>query len=179
MSEAVAKRYAGALFEVAKGRGSIDQVEKDLQTVSSVVSGHQDLKVVLSHPQIGREDKKALLENIFKSEVSQEVLNLLKVLVDRSREDILNDLKEQYTAIANEHRGIIDMTVTTANPLTEEEEQKLADAFSRHLNKQLRIHSKVDPKVIGGVLVKIGNRLYDGTLAGKLNRFSKELKASR
>jgi F-type H+-transporting ATPase subunit delta len=180
MSEAVAKRYASALFEVVQEKGlSIDKVETELQTVNQIVAGHKDLKVVLNHPQIGREDKKALLEGIFKNEVSQEVLNLLKVLVDGGREGVLEDLKEQYIAIANEHRGIVDMTVTTASPLTKEDEEKLAAAFSRHLNKQLRIHAKVDPKVIGGVLVKIGNRLYDGTLAGKLDRFSKELKASR
>lgn len=179
MSEAVAGRYAGALFEVAKERHLIDEFEAELEVVSQVVSGHKDLKRVINHPQINREDKKALLEKVFKNDVSKEVLNLLKVLVDRDREQVLDELKDEYTTIANEYRGIVEMTVTTASPLTNDEETKLADAFSHHLNKKLRIHAKVDPKVIGGVLVKIGNRLYDGTLSGKLERFSKELKASR
>ena len=179
MSEAVAKRYAGALFEIVEARGTVDKVEAELETVSTAVANVDDLRKVLNHPQISKEDKKALLEKIFKDEVSAEVLNLLKVIVDHGREPILPDLKNEFTAIADEARGIVEMTVTTASPLAEEDETKLADAFSSHLGKKLRIRTKVDPSVIGGVLVKIGNRLYDGTLAGKLDRFSKELKASR
>jgi len=179
MSEAVAKRYAGALFEVVQARGTVDKVESELETVHNAIAESEDLRKVLNHPQINKEDKKALLEKIFKSEVSPEVLNLLKVVIDRGRENIFDELKPEFTAIADEARGIVEMTVTTANPLSQEDEAKLTSAFSQHLGKQLRIKTKIDPKVIGGVLVKIGNRLYDGTLAGKLDRFSKELKASR
>ncbi|WP_077614207.1 F0F1 ATP synthase subunit delta [Caenibacillus caldisaponilyticus] len=179
MSETVAKRYAAALFEVAKERDIIDAVESQMQLVADTVGGHDELKRMLRHPQIDRNDKKAVLEKIFKDEVNPEVLNLLKILVDRGRVNLLDDIKEQYTVIANDYKGIVEVTVTTASPLNEAEEKKLAEAFERHFNKKLRIHAKTDPKIIGGVLVKVGNRLYDGTLVGKLNRFAKELKAQR
>lgn len=179
MSEAAAKRYAEALFDVVQSRGTVDQTERDLETVHQALLESDDLRKVLTHPRVSKEKKKALLATIFKEDVSQEVLNLLKVIVDRGREAIFVGLKGAFTAIADEARGIVEMTVTTAQPLTKEEEDKLVHAVSSHLGKQLRVRAQVDPNVIGGVLIKIGNRLYDGTLAGKLNRFSQALKASR
>lgn len=179
MSEVVAKRYAEALFDVAKSRGTVDAVENQLQLVSETVSGHAELENMLHHPRISGEDKKKVVEQIFQNDVNQEVLNLLKVLIDRHRESILEELKEAYTKLANEYRGLIDMTVITASPLNKEEEEKLTEAFGRLFDKKLRLTVNVDPKIIGGVLVKVGNRLYDGTMAGKLARFSQELKAVR
>lgn len=179
MNEVIAKRYAKALYEVAEDRGSVDKVEEQLQLIQQTVKESTDLKTMLNHPRIKGEDKKAVLEQIFKDEVNAEVINLLKVLVDRGREALLDELAGSYTAIANEARGIADMYVTSAEPLTEEDEDKLSKSFGKVLNKQLRIHTKVDSKVIGGVLVRIGNRVYDGTLAGKLTRFHQEMKASR
>lgn len=179
MSDVIAKRYAHALYEVAQERNTVDAVEAQLLLISETVKLSKDLDAMLQSPRIKSEDKKAVLEQIFKDDVNPEVINVLKVIVDRKRETIVSHLAEEFTAIANEARGIADMYVTTAIPLTQEEEAKLADTFGKVVNKQLRVHSITDPKVIGGVLVRIGNRVYDGTLAGKLNRFHQELKASR
>jgi len=179
MSDVIAKRYAHALYEVAEERKTVDDVETQLFLVHETVKTSKDLDAMLKSPRIKAEDKKAVLEQIFKDDVKPEVINVLKVMVDRKRETSMSHLAEEFTAIANEARGIADMYVTTAVPLSQEEEAKLADTFGKVVNKQLRVHSKIDPKVIGGVLVRIGNRVYDGTLAGKLNRFNQELKASR
>jgi F-type H+-transporting ATPase subunit delta len=179
MSDVIAKRYAHALYEVAQERNTVDAVEEQLLLIQHTVKESKDLDAMLHSPRIKTEDKKAVLEQIFKAEVNPEVINVLKLIVDRKRETIVSLLAEEFTVIANEARGIADMFVTTAIPLTQEEEVKLADTFGKVVNKKLRVHSKIDPKIIGGVLVRIGNRVYDGTLAGKLNRFHQELKASR
>ncbi|GGH84083.1 F-type H+-transporting ATPase subunit delta [Pullulanibacillus pueri] len=179
MSVVVAKRYAGALFEVAKERGTIDAVEEQLGLVNQIVAESTDLKKMLYFPGIAGEVKKKVVEEIFKTEVNGEVLNLLKILIDRRRESILEDLQASFVEIANDYRGILDVNVTTASPLDKDEEEKIMEAFGQIYDKKLRLHTKVDPKVIGGVLVKVGNRLYDGTLSGKLNRFHQELKSGR
>ncbi|MBM7645363.1 F-type H+-transporting ATPase subunit delta [Scopulibacillus daqui] len=179
MSEAVAERYARALFEVAKERETVDAVEEQCQLVGTTINQHRELKSVLSHPQIDSKDKKAIIEQVFKKEVNEEVVNLLKVLIDHHREGIFNDVVDEFTAMANQHRGIVEVVVTTATPLKEKEKEKLAETLGQTLNKKLRIKTKVDPDVIGGLLVRIGNRLYDGTMAGKLARFKQELKVAR
>ncbi|MFC7391857.1 F0F1 ATP synthase subunit delta [Scopulibacillus cellulosilyticus] len=179
MSEAVAERYARALFEVAKERETIDAVEEQCQLIGSTINQHRELKSVISHPQINFEDKKAIIEKVFKKDINQEVMNLLKVLIDHRREGIFDEIVDEYTTMANHYRGIVDVVVTTAKPLKEKEKNKLATELGQTLNKKLRIKTKVDPEVIGGILVRIGNRMYDGTMAGKLARFQQELKVAR
>lgn len=179
MSGVVANRYAGALFEVAREHENIDAVEEQIRFVNQVVTDNEALRQVSRNPQVDQSSKKAVFEKIFKRDLSNEVMNFLKVLVDHRRESLLQDIQDEYTDIANNYRGIVDVDVTTAKPLSEADETKIADTFGRLYNKKLRIQAKVDPDVIGGILVKVGNQLYDGTIAGKLTRFNQELKAGR
>ena len=179
MNEIVAKRYANALFEVAKERSTIDAVEEQLAFVNQMITDNEELKSLLYVPRISREHKKQVMEKIFKDEVNSEVLNLLKMLIDRHRESILSELQIAYVDIANENRGIVDVFVTSASPLDTEQENKLVQTFRKLYDKQLRLRVNIDPEVIGGVLVRIGNRLYDGTISNKLNRFHQRLKTDR
>ncbi|WP_141603666.1 F0F1 ATP synthase subunit delta [Terrilactibacillus laevilacticus] len=179
MSEIVSKRYASALFEVAKENGKIDAFEDELVLINSTISENSELNKVINHPQIVREDKKTLVTSVFKEDISQEILNLLYVLIDRDRESIIADCLKEYQVLANEERGILDVMVTTARPLDKEGQQDLADKLGQAVNKQLRMHTKVDESLIGGLLLRVGDKLYDGTIAGKLARFRQEIKVGR
>ncbi|MBO8165554.1 MAG: F0F1 ATP synthase subunit delta [Brevibacillus sp.] len=175
MSGAVAKRYARALFEVAKERGLIDAVETELKLVTAVLEKDAEFTQVVNHPQIPAEDKKQLISQLFQDHVSPETLNLLLLLIENGRQSHLNDIAAAYVALANESRGIVDAIVTTAKPLSEEEQAEIAAQFGKLLNKTLRIETVVDPSILGGVLVKIGDRLYDGSLKAKLERFAHQV----
>ncbi|CAM3128367.1 F0F1 ATP synthase subunit delta [Sporolactobacillus spathodeae] len=175
MSEIVANRYAEALFEVAEERQLIDAIETQLTSVTDTLSNNEELRRVLQHPQISADEKKALVDGLFKDAVGLEVSNLLKLLIDRKRESIINDVLEAYTLMANEKRGILDVTVTTAVPLDEEEQSDLARRLGEALGKKLRISVTVNKEIIGGILMRIGDRLYDGTIAGKLAGFKHEI----
>lgn len=173
MSESVAIRYARALFEVAQERKKIDEVEEDLQ---SVVEAFQDdqIRKVFTNPRLETHEKKAIIDSIAQA-VTNEVVNFLKVLIDRHREAELTEIVKAYTTIANEVRGIVHATVTTAVPMSEEERRILIDQLGKSLHKEVHIDEKVDRDVIGGVLVRVGNRVYDGTVASKLARFRQQL----
>ncbi|WKB35581.1 ATP synthase F1 subunit delta [Terrilactibacillus sp. S3-3] len=108
MSEIVAKRYAVALFEVAEERGAVDAIESQLTLVVQTLAESEDLRKVLYHPQISADDKKKLVVKVFEKQVGQEVLNLLKLLVDRKRESLIDELREAYIKLANTKRGILD-----------------------------------------------------------------------
>ncbi|HET7615906.1 MAG TPA: F0F1 ATP synthase subunit delta [Bacillales bacterium] len=173
MSEAVTKRYARALFEIADEHGKIEEIDEDLQAVLQAFQDEGAGKLFM-HPRLDAEEKKKIID-AFASKVTSEVSNFLKVLVDRHREEELAGIIKQYEAMANEARGIIDAVVTTAMPLTDNEKKKLADQFGEALNKQIRIQERIDPEIIGGMMIRIGNRVYDGTVAGKLSRFKQSL----
>lgn len=179
MSEIVANRYARALFEVAEERDAIDTIESQLHIVAESLYEHEDLRRVLMHPQISGENKKELVNKLFEHQAGVEVLNLLRLLIDRKREAILDEVLVAFTHMANEKRGILDVIVTTAVALEEQEEQELAQRLGKALGKKLSIHVKVDKAIIGGILLRIGDRLFDGSIAGKLAGFKQEIKVGR
>ncbi|BBO00178.1 F0F1 ATP synthase subunit delta [Sporolactobacillus terrae] len=179
MSEIVANRYAQALFEVAEERDLIDTIESQLQFVAESLYEHEDLRRVLMHPQVSSNNKKELVQKLFENQAGVEVLNLLRLLIDRKREAIIDEVLEAYTHKANEKRGILDVTITTAASLSNQEQQDLAKRLGDSLGKKLSIHAKVDKSIIGGIQLRIGDRLYDGSIAGKLAGFKQEIKVGR
>lgn len=175
MSSGVAKRYARALFEVAKERGLIDQIETELKDIVAAVDQNLELNKILTHKQIARESKEQLLKDLFGAHVAAETINFLNVLIENGREIELGEIAAAYVAMANEVRGIADAIVTTAKPLGEDEVNELAEQFGKQVNKTLRVQTVVDPAIIGGVVVRIGDRLYDGSIKRKLEQFAHQL----
>lgn len=175
MSGGVAKRYARALFDVANERGLVDQIETELKDILGVVSTNQELNLFLMHPHIAGQAKKDFIDEAFSTHVSEETSNFVKVLVDNGREADLAGIVATYVQLANNARGIADAVVTTAKPLSEAELAELGVQFGKTVNKTLRLQSVVDPAILGGVVVQIGDRLYDGSLKSKLEHFAHQL----
>jgi F-type H+-transporting ATPase subunit delta len=175
----VAKRYAKALFEVAKEKGSISQVEEELKAVAGAISGNVDLQKFLNHPGVDNKVKKDLLKQIFAGKVSEPVWNMLQVLIDKGREDIVPALVHDYVKIANEAQGLANATVYSAFPLSENQIADIAAHFKKITGKTLRVETAIDPKLLGGIQVRIGDRLYDGSISGKLSRLAKSLQQTQ
>ncbi|TNJ64710.1 F0F1 ATP synthase subunit delta [Paenibacillus hemerocallicola] len=171
----VAKRYAKALFEVARERGKIAEVEQELQAIADALQANPDYVKLLEHPNIGASVKGTMLKQAFGASASEEVLNTLQLLVERGRESILRDLVTQYSQVANDALGQAKAKVYTPLPLTAEESDKISAAFGQITGKKIRIESFVDPSLLGGLQIRIGDRLYDGSLSGKLQRIEKSL----
>lgn len=172
---AVAKRYAKALFEVAKERQQLEMIEQELALLDQLFEEHPDFLKLLHHPLIEEETKKKQIQTIFADKLSQTMISFLNVLIDSDRENELHDIFDSYVRLANRERGLEDAYVRTVKPLTEEESQRLAEQFGQLTGKTIRIHNRVDPSLIGGVLVRIGDRVYDGSIQGKMNRFKKRV----
>jgi len=175
----VAKRYAKALFAAAQEKSAIQQVEEDLRTVVQTIDHHADLKKMLLHPNIDSSVKKNLLKGIFEGKVSEIVYNLIQLLVERRRESILPSLLQQYVSIADEALGQASATVFTPVALSEAEMKEIARTFGEKVGKTVRLEAVIDPSLLGGLKVQIGDRLYDGSIAGKLARLQKTLLQSQ
>jgi F-type H+-transporting ATPase subunit delta len=172
----VAKRYAKALFELAKEKNEVAQAEADLQAVVSSIQDNADLQKFLSHPNIDSSKKTALLDTVFQGKVSDAVLNTVSLLVDRRRESILQEVLTDYVKIANEALGQAKAIVSTPIALTEVESQHIAASFSQLTGKKIQVQQVIDPSLLGGIKVRIGDRLYDGSLSGKLQRLQASFK---
>jgi F-type H+-transporting ATPase subunit delta len=174
-----AKRYAKALFEVAQAKGQVAETENHLKLVADVLEGNAELRAFLSAPGVPQEAKTGALRTVFGQTVSAEVLNALCLLVERGRQNEIDAVREAFMALSGEALGRIDATVTSAKPLSDEEKDRLAAAFGKILGKTVRLQANVDPSLLGGLTVRIGDTLYDGSLRSKLARLEKDLLATR
>lgn len=173
----VAKRYARAMFEVASAQGAVDRVEEELFALAQTITSSPQLGQWLAHPHVTGEQKKEAFRPVL-SKVMEITGNLLFLLIDRHRESELPAIAAAYKQLADEARGTADAEVTTATPMAEEDQKRLAAVFEKILGKKVRIIHQVDPEILGGVIVRIGDRLYDGSLKTKLHHFQRKLATS-
>lgn len=172
----VAKRYAKALFEVAEKQQVISEVEAQLKLIVQALEQDADIQKFLSLPSVDPENKIAVLRAAFGDRVSALVFNTVQILISRRRQDVIADVYAAYTKVAGDSLGQAHATVYSAKALTDEELAGVAAQFGQITGKTIIAQQVVEPSLLGGVQVRIGDRLYDGSLSGKLERLQKSFK---
>jgi F-type H+-transporting ATPase subunit delta len=171
----IARRYALALFQIAKERQLLGVVEEELRVVKEVIQYNSDLKAVLKSTKLSKEKKKEILKAAFAS-VSEYVLNTLLLLIDRHRDDQIVNVVNEFIELANDEMGIAEAEVYSVRPLTDAEREAVSTTFAAKVGKKsLKMENFVDSNLLGGVKLRIGNRIYDGSLRGKLDRLERKL----
>ncbi|MFZ5591798.1 MAG: F0F1 ATP synthase subunit delta [Bacillota bacterium] len=173
---AVGGRYAEALYELAARDGKVDAIEQELKAVNQVVQENRELQKVLFHPRITAEEKKALLDELFKGKIGDVTLEFLKFLVERQREQFLPDIVEFFVQLANKARNIVAASVTSAVELNPDERKALEGVLNKITGKNVQTAYRVDPSLIGGVVVKIGDRVLDGSVRTRLAAMREHLR---
>ncbi|MGN8646399.1 F0F1 ATP synthase subunit delta [Gracilibacillus sp. HCP3S3_G5_1] len=171
----VAKRYAEALFQIGQEKETIDFLETELATVKEVFQTNKAFLPFLQHPKVETEKKKQLLNEAFAG-FSKDVLHTLSLLVDRHNEAIVPDVVDHFITFANEAKGVKEATVYSVRALSDAEKQEIENVFTQKLNaKSLKINNEIDPSVIGGVKIRVGNTVFDGSIKGKLDRLERQI----
>lgn len=171
----VAKRYATALFQIAQSDQAGTPFEEDVRDVRDVFSNNRELMNFLGNPRIQMDEKKTVVQTAFAS-TNPKVQKMLLLLLDRYRTDLIPDMADYFLEMANDARGIIDAKVYSIRPLTQQESDTISEVFARKVGKKaLRIENIIDSKLLGGIKLRIGNRVFDGTISGKLERLERRL----
>ena len=170
----VAKRYAKALFEAANEKNSLDQVEQDLQFVVKVMKDTEGFTTFLRHPRVGTDVKKETVATAFQQEISEVSQNFLYLLIDNHRMEYLEEILYQFIELANEARKVVDVEAITATALEQKDQDSIVQLLNQKLNKTVRLRNKIDPSIIGGMVVRIGDRIYDGSLQAQLQMMKKK-----
>ncbi|HHW43870.1 MAG: F0F1 ATP synthase subunit delta [Thermoanaerobacteraceae bacterium] len=173
---AVGARYAEALYDLATAAGLVDQVEQELKTVDRIIKESPDLQKVLYHPRITPADKKDVLKGLFAGKIAPVTENFLFLLVDRQREAFLGDIVDHFSQMANRARNIVSARVASAVELSKEEKKKLGEVLARITGKKVQTTYNVDPALLGGVVVRIGDRVIDGSLRTRLATLREHLR---
>ncbi|MBC7523322.1 MAG: ATP synthase F1 subunit delta [Flavobacterium sp.] len=166
-------RYAKAILEFATEAGKAEAVNADMKQIATSIAGSQELKDFLSNPIIKIEIKKSSVEAIF-SGVQPVTLKLFKLLNENKRFEILHQIAVQYNAIFDEKNGIQVAKVTTAVPLTPELEKQVLAKIATFSDKKITIENSINPDIIGGFILTIGDMQYNASVANKLNELRRE-----
>lgn len=165
---ALASRYAAALFEAARDSDSVDKVESDLGLITYSLKTMPNLQHVLSHPLIPGDKKKEIAAEIFRGKVEGITLDFLGLLIDKRREDLMEVVEQEYVRFANDFRGVLPAMVTSAIPLTADEQRALSAKLEVFTGKKVELQLSEDASIIGGIVVKIGDTIIDGSVKGYL-----------
>ncbi|MCL6648215.1 MAG: ATP synthase F1 subunit delta [Chloroflexi bacterium] len=163
----LARRYAQAIFQIAQEQGRLDGWAADLATIAQALQ-QPELRAVLESSRAPLAVKRQIVEQVFGDQLDPLARNFLLVLVQRGRLHLLEAIQQAYGELVDEARGIARARVTTAVPLTAEEQQAVAERLAAITGKQIRLETAVDPSILGGLIVRLGDRLLDGSTRSRL-----------
>ena len=175
MTNEITQRYAQGLFELAKENGSVEEKKRQADVILDAMAECPDFDLFLRTVKIKEEEKIAVIDKIFINAVDHDMLSFLKLIVEKGRAFYLQGILEDYVKLANEDLGIELATVTSARKINSEDMQTIGEALVRKTNKKVFLKNKIDPSVIGGIKVTIGNTVTDATMAAKIERLRNTL----
>ncbi|OPJ55262.1 F0F1 ATP synthase subunit delta [Alkalithermobacter paradoxus] len=175
MAKLVATRYANAIFEVGVESNREESFYNELSIILDTINQNEDFFKILKAPLISKQEKKALVENVYNDRASLEIVNFLKILIDKDRIGIIDEIVSVYKELLNENNNILDAVAITAIPMNEDQINELREKLSNSTGKNINLKNEVDSTILGGVLIKMGNEEIDGTLKTKLDKLKEEL----
>lgn len=161
-------RYAKAILSFALEQQKEVEVNNDMLLVANTIQQSEDLQLLLNSPVLKTELKKTALKEIFSNKTTALTIGLINLLIDNKRLPILGEVAKKYTVIYDSLKGIEVAKVTTAVPLTEELNQQVLNKVIEITGKKATIESIIDPDIIGGFILRIGDIQYDASIANKL-----------
>lgn len=168
MAELVALTYSKALFEVSRENNILDDVLEEINFIKSTFEEEPDFYELYLSPSINTEEKKGIIKKVFGEKLSQEVVNFINVLLDKKRINSFIEISKEFIKLANDYKNIIEGTVYTAVQLKDNQLNEIEQKLSTVTNKNVKLNVVIEPSIIGGLKVKIGDKVLDTTVQNKL-----------
>jgi F-type H+-transporting ATPase subunit delta len=174
-NETIARRYATAVFNLARDSGGIEAVGRDLGAAASAIYGADDVRRFYLSPVFGRKKKEDVLLGVFEGKLGNIALHTLLLLVRKRREALLQPIAREYEKLARDAAGKEPLEIVSARDLAPNELDTIVVRLSRQYGKTFDVTQRTDPSLLGGVRITMGDRRIDGSLAGRLEELSREL----
>ena len=175
----IADRYASALYDLSADSKSVEPVLADLTLLQTMLNDHKDLHLVIKSPLITSTDKLNILEKLLLNiKANKLTLTFLKVLEQNKRFSNLYSIISQFININAYNRGDVLADITSADELNDEQRKNIKEQLKNTLGKKLSLKFIVDKKIIGGLVVKVGSKMIDTSLANKINKLKIAMKGA-
>lgn len=172
---ALARPYAEAVFLMAEEKGQLDQWSDMLGFLKQVTSDEL-LKKISDNPKVSKEALQGAMVDICEGQMDDNGLNLIKLLIKNNRLQLAGEIAEQFEVKKAEIGGIIDVTVTSAFPMADSDKDELTKSLSNSFGKQVKISVEEDSSLIGGMIIRAGDKVIDGSLSGQVQQLANKLK---
>ena len=172
----VATRYAKALLSEAQQQGVLDVIFQDFKLLEELTNESRDLQLLLKSPIIKSDKKWAVLDKIFKNDISELSLLFLRLVTKKKREMFLPQIITAFFDGYNDIKNIKKVDIISATPISDQSEQRILGQLKGQLgNVNIKLEKSIDPKILGGFMIKIGDKVFDTSLQSKLSALKREI----
>ncbi|HHU76779.1 MAG TPA: ATP synthase F1 subunit delta [Firmicutes bacterium] len=172
----VERRYAASLLELAEDRDLYEPFYRELKMASNIIHKNERLESFLLDLQVDSSKKKKVIFAVFNGNIMQELINFLNVLIDKNRFEYLDPIIEEFRIMADQKQNILNVTVVSAFPIDELQLQEIKrKCKNKYMASKVRVHLQEDKSLLGGIKLKIGDTMIDGTVKSRLEELRKTL----
>lgn len=173
--ETVALSYAETLFELAERHEGLEVFGAGIEMVAGLLDDEAQIRLFLETPRISDADKKAVLRKALGDRIPKHLMNFLLITIDKRRQHLLRDIAQQFRALVDEHMGREHVEVTVARPVDDETRGMIVKRLTALLGKEAIPHIQVDPDILGGIIVRTDDTIYDGSVKRRLDGMRRTL----
>ena len=178
MSLIVARRYARALNQDAAEKNAVKEVDDDIAMIEESIEGSPELRRFFTDPMISADKKDGVINALFEKRVHSITLSFLRLLVQKRRENIFPEIVGAYNKLRNEQLGVVEAVVRVALPMSDKEETKVKEGIETLTGKKVQLKTVIDESIMGGIIIRVGDMVYDGSVQHQLDSLKDRLKLS-
>ncbi len=175
----ISVRYAKALFEFASERGVLDTVIADVKLLSKSLNEIAELAEVFQNPIVKPSKKKSFVSALLTGKVSKEMIDFLNLVIANNREIYIQDILRNVLDIYRKKAGITAVTLTSATPLSAEQQSSIVDLVKKGKNTEVELQTNIDPSLLGGFVLRVEDMQYDASVKTRLKQVKNELMANK
>jgi len=176
MAKLVSTTYGEALFELALENGTVDELFEEVRGLQKVLADNEEFGRLMAHPKISKEEKASVMESVFHGRISEELLGFLLILLEKDRYTEADAIFDYFSSEVKRYKNIGVVEVTSAFPVTEEQKKQIEEKLLSVTDyASLETEYLTDPSLIGGIVIRIGDRVVDGSIRNKLAGMTKYL----
>jgi len=172
----IARQYSKALYEIGEENDNLFELYDEIKELLKTIKENGELHQALFHQRVLVEEKQRLFKRVFEDKLSNDIYKFMMLLIKKRRIYFLETIVEEFRRQVYKHENIITVEVTTAIEMSSEMKEKLKNKLNEHVNKKIEMEEYRDPDIIGGMIIKIGDYLIDGSIKSKLESLKEHIK---
>lgn len=176
MAKLISKTYGDALFELAVEEEKVDVISEEILEIRKILEDNSEFGSLMNHPKITKEEKLQMAQQVFGDRISKELMGFLTIIISKDRYTDIDAILDYFIAEVKKYKGIGIATVTTALPLREQQCRSVEEKLLQTTGfREMEMHYETDPSLIGGMVIRIGDRVVDSSIRTKLTDLERTL----